>query len=93
MVMKYIEINAKEVLNTCFSLIQEARMKACQEYHHTNYQIYIVLPILYDRALHYYLARNPTEQMSAIGTLEPYGKYLFGAIKLTSEIIEKPIVY
>jgi len=91
--METTEINAGDVLNTCYKLIQEARMKFCRGSYHTNYQISIVLPVLQDRAIRYYLARNPREQMSAFGTLEPYSRYLFGAIKFTSEIIDEPIVY
>lgn len=91
--MEITNINAKDVLDTCYKLIQGARKKACQEGYHANYPVYIVLPVLQDRALRYYLARNPGEQMSAMGTLVPSGRYLFGATKLTSDIIEEPIVY
>lgn len=91
--MEITNINAKDVLDTCYKLIQGARKKAYQEGCHTNYPIYIVVPVLQDRAIRYYLARNPGEQMGVMGTLKPYGRYLFGATKLTSEIIEEPIVY
>lgn len=91
--MKITEINAKEVLDTCYKLIQGARSKACYEIYYLNYPVHIVLPVLQDKALRYYLAGNPAEQMNAMGTLEPYGKHLFGALMLTSEIIEEPIVY
>jgi len=83
-----ITINCEELLNTCFELIHKARMKAPRP----TIQIYIVLPALQARALHYYLARRPEEAMSVFGA-PVWGNYLFGAKLLTSEIIEEPIVY
>jgi len=91
--METVTINANEVLEECYRLIFEARSKVNYNYHRPEFPLHIVLPFLQDRAIRYYLAGKPSEQIFVTGTFDPYSKYLFGAIKLTSEIIDKPIVF
>lgn len=85
------QINCGNLLDDCYKMIQEARMKAGAPYREIS--IHLVLPIDEAHALRYYFANNPGKLMSATGGINPYSTHLFGAIVMTSEVIETAIVF
>lgn len=85
------QINCGNLLDDCYKMIQEARIKTGAT--SREIPIHLVLPVDEARALRYYFANNAGKLMSATGGINPYGTHLFGAIVLTSEVIETPFVF
>ena len=85
-----VTIDCVSLLNDCYSMICHARAKLPKSW---DGQIHIVLPVDHLRALRYYLASNPSKQMSVVGSLNPYDNRLFGAILHDSAIAETVFVY
>jgi len=86
-------IDCGKLLDNCYKLIQEARQKANYDFYNPDHPIHIVLPVVESRALYYYLSANIQKMIAVTGTVAPDFKIMFGAIWVTSEIIEEPIVY